>query len=78
MAKKKKSRRRSRGPRLSHAQLVQPTPVVRTAAPDQQTSGDALPDLRKEYWYVVADLKRIAIIAAVMMVVMIALALLAI
>ena len=78
MAKKKKSRRRSRRPRLSQAQLVQPTPVVRTAAPDQQTSDDALPDLRKEYWYVVADLKRIAIIAAVMMVVMIALALLAI
>ena len=79
MAKKKKSRKRRRTPRLSKAQLVQPTPTVRVAvSPDQQTSDDAPVDLREEYWYVAADLKRIAIIAAVMMVVMIGLALVAI
>ncbi|HEY74659.1 MAG TPA: hypothetical protein G4O00_00570 [Thermoflexia bacterium] len=75
--KRKKSRKRTRGPRLSEAQLVQPTPRV-TIAPDQQASDGAPSDLRDEYRYVIADLRRIAIIAAAMMVVMIGLALLAI
>ncbi|HHS98265.1 MAG TPA: hypothetical protein ENK08_10310 [Chloroflexi bacterium] len=79
MARKKKSRKKSRRPRLSQAQLVQPTPVAQTATvTNQQAAGDTLPDLRDEYRYVVADLRRIAIIAAAMMVVMIVLALLAI
>ncbi len=77
--KRKKSRKRTRTPRLSEAQLVQPTPTVRTVtAADRQTPDDEPVDLREEYWYVAADLKRIAIIAAAMMVVMIGLALVAI
>ena len=75
--KKSRSQRKRRGPRLSPTQLAQPS-----AAPTAAQAGAlGLPaaepsDLREEYRYVVTDLKRIAIIAVVMMVVMIALALL--
>ncbi len=85
MSKKSKRRRkRRRTPRLSPAQLVQPgvaapmqpvqtaeRPVVAPAATPEPAG-----DLREEYRYVVADLRRIAIIAAAMMVLMIVLALL--
>lgn len=76
----KKSRRRRRTPpRLSAAQLVQPrespaTPVPVAAHPAPKVSTRVLRDLREEYPYVVADLKRIAIIAAVMLVLMLGLA----
>jgi len=91
MAKKRKKgsrsqRKRKRGPRLSPTQLVQPTAGRPTAVGAQSTTQPSsagrvagqMPDLREEYHYVVADLKRIAIIAAVMMVVMIGLAFLAV
>lgn len=78
MAKKRsRSQKKRRGPRLSPTQMAQP---AATSAPAQtDVAGPASPapsDLREEYRYVVADLKRIAIIAAAMMVVMIGLALL--
>ena len=81
--KKRKKSKRARTPRLSAAQLVQPgqaeAPVEvrkkRTVPTPSSGSADkTLPDLREEYHYVVADLKRIGIIAAAMLVVMILLA----
>lgn len=80
---KKSRRRRTQYPRLSAAQLVQPgeqtaasptpaSPSVRPAA----SSARMLRDLREEYPYVVSDLRRIAIIAAVMLALLIGLALL--
>ncbi|HEC34240.1 MAG TPA: hypothetical protein ENI37_05935 [Chloroflexi bacterium] len=79
MAKKSRRRRkRSQTPRLSPAQLVQPSgertgPIV-VSAPKATARG--LPDLQEEYHYVVTDLKRIVIIAVAMLAVMIVLALL--
>jgi len=80
----KKSRRRRSTPRLSAAQLVQPgeqavpsvTPAVVQTPHAPKTSARALRDLREEYPYVAADLKRIAIIAVVMLALMVGLALL--
>jgi hypothetical protein len=77
----KKSRRvkaRKRSVRLSPAQMVQPgtTEVMETsaaAAPVQPASHVA--DLQDEYRYVIADLKRIGIIAVAMLVVLVVLAL---
>jgi hypothetical protein len=79
MAKKaRKKRKRSKTPRLSAAQLVQPGEEVTPSrpTPTARTTPAQPSDLREEYHYVMADLKRIAIIAAVMLVVMIGLALL--
>lgn len=84
MGKKSRRRRGSSRPRLSAAQLVRPeeraiaaTPSAVAPAPQAwKVSSRALRDLREEYPYVVADLKRIAIIAAVMLVLMVGLALL--
>jgi hypothetical protein len=78
--KSRRSRKRSQAPRLSPAQLAQPSEKLEgpLPAPARMTAAKAPPDLRDEYRYVVTDLKRIAIIAAVMMAVMIALALLVI
>jgi len=74
--KSRQTRRRSPTPRLSPAQLVQPHEEARPLpVREQPTAKKALSDLRQEYRYVVADLKRIAIIAGVMMAVMIGLAL---
>ncbi|MBC7226598.1 MAG: hypothetical protein H5T61_05135 [Thermoflexales bacterium] len=79
MGKKSRRRRGASGPRLSAAQLVQPgeqaaalAPAVAPQAP--KASARAFRDLREEYPYVVADLKRIAIIAAVMLVLLLGLA----
>lgn len=81
MGKKSRRRRGAQRPRLSPAQLVQPveqptasaasvSPTVRPAA----SSARAMRDLRDEYPYVVSDLRRIAIIAGVMLAVLIGLA----
>lgn len=81
---KKSRRRKSTGPRLSAAQLVRPderaqasavvaVPLSDTRSPAQQK---AWADLREEYPYVVADLRRIGIIALVMLALLIVLALL--
>jgi hypothetical protein len=76
MAKKTK---RGRRVRLSPAQMVQPgtgemadAPLV--VAPTRPTL--EMSDLREEYHYVIADLKRIGIIAVAMLAVLVVLALL--
>lgn len=79
MGKKSRRRRGAPGPRLSAAQLVQPGEQAAALAPAAvpqapKASARVLRDLREEYPYVVADLKRIAIIAAVMLVLMLGLA----
>ncbi len=80
----KKSRRvKNKGQqiRLSPAQMVQPgmreskiadTPIISAQGP----SAPQASDLREEYRYVIADLKRIGIIAIAMLAVLVALALL--
>ena len=74
----KKTRRvRGKGtlPRLSEAQLVQPTapkaervavPVVKAAAVEP-TPQPAATDFRQEYHYVVNDLQRIGLLAAIVL-----------
>ncbi|MCX7855595.1 MAG: hypothetical protein N2556_06435 [Anaerolineae bacterium] len=79
MGKKSRRRRSISRPRLSAAQLVQPgeqaaVPVSAVVHQAPKVSARVLRDLREEYPYVVADLKRIAIIAAVMLVLMLGLA----
>lgn len=69
MAKKSN---KGRTPRLSPAQMVRP---ARERGRSQEGGDSRLPELQEEYRYVVRDLRRIAVIAAVMLVVMIALAL---
>lgn len=76
----KKSRRvKSRGPvRLSPAQMVRPT-VGNATSPAVIAPVQAAPqvvDLGEEYRYVIADLKRIGVIAVAMLAVLIVLALL--
>ena len=80
MAKKsRRVKKKGRQVRLSPAQMAQPEmgemanapPVAAQARPTAQVS-----DLREEYRYVITDLRRIGIIAVVMLVVLIALALL--
>ena len=79
MAKKsRRVKKKGRRVRLSPTQMVQPgmgevtnaPPTVAPARPGPQKT-----DLREEYRYVIADLKRIGIIALVMLAVLIALAL---
>lgn len=79
MGKRSRRRRRVSTPRLSAAQLVQPGEPAAALAPAgvhqaPKTPVRASRDLREEYPYVVADLKRIGIIAAVMLALMIGLA----
>ncbi len=79
MGKKSRRRRGASGPRLSAAQLVRPeeptsAPAPAAVHPAPKASVRVLRDLREEYPYVVADLKRIAIIAAVMLILMLGLA----
>ncbi|MGB9777249.1 MAG: hypothetical protein ACPLYD_00515 [Anaerolineae bacterium] len=79
MGKKSRRRRRASPPRLSAAQLVQPgeqaaAPASAAVPQAPKVSARASRDLKEEYPYVVADLKRIAIIAAVMLALMIGLA----
>ena len=76
MAKKSnRAGRKNRRTRLSAAQLVQPgegaLPVARELRKIDKAKAM---DLKQEYRYVVADLKRIAILAAAMLVVLIVLA----
>ncbi len=80
----KRRRRKTTRPRLSPAQMVRPeggaeapapvTPSVREV--QAPATRKALPDLREEYPYVVTDLRRVGIIALVMMVLLIGLAVL--
>lgn len=58
--------------RLSPSQMVQPGMEAEATASPGNTSSSALQD---EYRYVIADLKRIGIIAVAMLVILIALAL---
>ena len=76
----KKSRRvKKKGHRvhLSAAQMVQPVAGDTADAPVAATRarpGPKVADLQEEYRYVIADLKRIGIIAVAMLVVLVALA----
>jgi len=77
MAKKSsRGERKNRQVRLSEAQLVQPgegaAPLV--VREPQKADKTQTVDLKQEYRYVIADLKRIAILAAAMLVVLIVLA----
>lgn len=81
MAKKSRRVRRQQQARLSQAQMVQPRtgePVsfspAATAIPARPVS--VTTDLHEEYRYVIADLKRIGVLAVAMLVVLIVLALL--
>ena len=80
MAKKsRRARKKGRRARLSPAQMVQPgasADVAVSAPAGHVQSASQLHDLREEYRYVIADLKRIAVIAVVMLVALVALALL--
>ena len=73
----KKSRRvrgKAARPRLSEAQLVQPTqesvkqaPVVAEVAVVKPTQESTATNFQEEYHYVVSDLQRIGILAAAML-----------
>jgi hypothetical protein len=76
MAKKsRRVKRRGQQVRLTEAQMIQPgiTEAAPVAAPARPMS--KVVDLREEYRYVIADLKRIGIIAVVMLAALIVLAL---
>lgn len=81
MAKKSRRVKRRQQVRLSPAQMVQPrvgevagiSPVVAPTPANRVSTAD---DLREEYRYVLADLKRIGILAVAMLAVLITLALL--
>ena len=75
--KSRRSRSRARRPRLSSAQLVRPATGGDSYQPlatpkDAVDSGPS--DLRPEYAYVFSDLKRIGIIAAAMLALLVILA----
>lgn len=75
----KKSRRKKKDVRLSPAQMVQPGMEDMSVADVADATASPAPqesDLEDEYRYVVADLKRIGMIAAVMLAVLVALVLL--
>jgi hypothetical protein len=78
MAKKShRTKKKGRQIHLSPAQMVQPGLDEIADAPIQAAGAQSVPqgsDLREEYRYVVADLKRIGIIAVGMLAVLIALA----
>ncbi len=80
MAKKSRHvKKRGRRVRLSRTQMVQPETGEVTKVPlvtVQARPAAQVTDLRDEYRYVIADLKRIGIIAVAMLAVLIALALL--
>jgi hypothetical protein len=79
MAKKsRRVKKKGQRVRLSPAQMVQPIGGETAEAPLAAAPVRAVPeasDLREEYRYVVADLKRIGIVAGAMLVVLIALVL---
>jgi len=77
MAKKsRRVRKKSQPIRLSPAQMVQPGDQMAEASPLATTKrpGSKVADLSEEYRYVIADLKRIGIIAVAMLAVLIVLA----
>jgi len=78
MAKKsRRGKKRKRQPRLSASQLVQPSAdkAKRTVVSKAQETGKTKTErLNEEYQYVVADLKRIGILATAMLVLLIVLA----
>lgn len=77
--KSRRTKRKGQQVRLSPAQMIQPesdAEAAPQASPVPKTSTVRAPDLRDEYRYVIADLKRIGIIALVMLGVLITLALL--
>jgi hypothetical protein len=80
MAKKsRRDKKKDRQVHLSPAQMVQPRAGEVANAPIAAAPARPAPevsDLREEYRYVIADLKRIGIIAVAMLAVLIALALL--
>ena len=80
MAKKsRRGKRKGQPARLSSAQMVQPGAGEMTNGPFGAASGHPAPqapDLQDEYRYVIADLRRIGIIAMVMLALLVALALL--
>ncbi len=81
MAKKSRRVRRRQQARLSQAQMVQPGTSEATGFSPAVTSIPARPapattDLREEYRYVIADLKRIGVLAVMMLAVLVVLALL--
>ena len=82
MAKKsRRVRRRGAAPRLSEAQLVQPTQTSATVVPAEPEQDVAAPsaaaveparratevDLKKEYQYVVSDMRRLGLLAAIIL-----------
>jgi len=77
MAKKPhRGRKQKRQTRLSPAQMVQPGESWRqhTAGETSKAGKAREVDLKKEYRYVISDLKRIAILAAAMLAILIVLA----
>ena len=78
MAKKsRRVRKKERQVRLSPTQMVQPGVSEAAGAPLATAPARSVPrvsDLREEYRYVIADLKRIGIIAVAMLTVLIVLA----
>ena len=80
MAKKSRRVKKKGQPvRLSAAQMVQPRTDEVTEVPSVVAPARSVPqvaDLREEYRYVIADLKRIGVIAVAMLAVLIVLALL--
>jgi hypothetical protein len=74
MAKKtRRVRRKGTQAQLSEAQLVQPGQTTREAPQNAEVKAEDLPqqtgdsDLQEEYGYVVGDLKRLGILAAVIL-----------
>jgi hypothetical protein len=78
MAKKsRRVRKKGRGVRLSEAQMLRPGTGEMSIAPTVAVQARPVvrtSDLREEYRYVITDLKRIGVIAAAMLVVLVALA----
>lgn len=90
MAKKSRRarKRKARAVRLSPAQMVQPLPAeeisprpareIRPGSvvlPTRRATPKEQPDLAEEYRYVVSDLRRIAVLAGVMLAILVVLAL---
>ncbi|RLC91415.1 MAG: hypothetical protein DRI77_13835 [Chloroflexi bacterium] len=76
---KKSRKKKGRPVRFSPTQMVQPGGNKGIVAPRAATQVQAAPkatDLSEEYHYVIADLKRIGIIAVAMLTLLVALALL--
>ena len=78
MAKRsRRSRQKDRAPRLPSAQMVRPNAAESVHATTPQavaSSAEPAPSLADEYRYVISDLKRIAVLAAIMLSALIALA----